>query len=296
MLTAICEVTGEQVWPTPSWRHLKKSGEEKCRGACPFCGEVLVPKRGERVTHHFAHQAKSSCLAAIESEDHRRAKVGIQLGVDVLPGCDAWVEKPIGNSRPDVLLNVRSTTVAVEVQRSSISLEEVRRRTKAYAALGVPVVWVACLSDLTMSREIRSTQEWDGQEYARRDHPYLRVRTTEQERFLHGLYFGRLYAHSGLDYVLPIHLDTEIGWTSTEDVPEGVRAHNPDIPEVGYRRFYKTFRVAAPAPPVSLTSFVARERQAFQTLPAGKLWIDRLDRWWTPAKRSAPGNESESEV
>lgn len=287
MLTAECDVTGEQVWPTPSrehlksWDHLRPGGQRDCRGKCPLCGMILVPKRGERVTHHFAHPAKSSCLAAYESEDHRRAKMGILDAVNSITGFEAWPEKQIGSSRPDVLLRLGTTTVAVEVQRSTISLAEIRRRTAAYAELAIPVVWLVCLSDLTITPQVESYQDWNGADFVRRTHRYMRARTTEQERFLHALHFGRLYAYLGLDYVLPIHLEVETKYVDTDEVPDGVRASNPEIPEGGYTQRYKSFRIVKPGPPVRLTSFRAQSREPFKSLPAGVIWMDCLERWWS---------------
>ena len=198
-------------------------GRASAEGRVRSAGGSSVPKRGEKVTHHFAHPASSSCSAALESEAHRQAKLGIQMAVSALPGCRASVESPVGDSRPDVLLKIRSTTVAVEVQRSTISREEIRTRTSAYAELAIPVVWVVCLGDLSITAEVGLHSEFDGREWVRRPYSYLRARTTEQERFLHGLFFGRLYAHVGLDYVLPIHFDPEEEWVNTDNVPASVR-------------------------------------------------------------------------
>lgn len=46
----------------------------KCGCTCPACGEKLIAKKGQYVTHHFAHQASKDCEYGYESSLHFAAK------------------------------------------------------------------------------------------------------------------------------------------------------------------------------------------------------------------------------
>ncbi len=46
----------------------------KCGCHCPACGEPLVAKKGNKITHHFAHHAEHNCEYGYESSLHLAAK------------------------------------------------------------------------------------------------------------------------------------------------------------------------------------------------------------------------------
>lgn len=46
----------------------------KCGCICPACGENLIARKGQRVMHHFAHQATKNCEYGYESSLHLAAK------------------------------------------------------------------------------------------------------------------------------------------------------------------------------------------------------------------------------
>lgn len=46
----------------------------KCNCFCPSCGEKLIAKKGNRVIHHFAHQANSECAHGYQTSLHLLAK------------------------------------------------------------------------------------------------------------------------------------------------------------------------------------------------------------------------------
>lgn len=46
----------------------------KCECYCPACGEPLVAKKGNKMTHHFAHKAEHNCEYGYESSLHLAAK------------------------------------------------------------------------------------------------------------------------------------------------------------------------------------------------------------------------------
>ena len=46
----------------------------KCDCFCPACGEQLVAKKGQKMTHHFAHKAGTNCAFGYQTSLHLLAK------------------------------------------------------------------------------------------------------------------------------------------------------------------------------------------------------------------------------
>lgn len=130
------------------------SAERAERGSpfrCPQCEASLVLKRGRFVVAHFSHRRASACVwASGETAEHLAAKRGIAAafaarGVSV--ELEADVLSVAGDRRADVLLRHPSNDaqVAIEVQHSPLDLRSIERRTRAYLAAGVSVVWIGTL-------------------------------------------------------------------------------------------------------------------------------------------------------
>jgi hypothetical protein len=118
---------------------------------CPACGSAVLLKRGTRVIPHFAHARAAACSWAHgETLTHLAAKASIarafaDRGLDV--ALEVELLSSGGDRRADVLVHNPRTAarVAIEIQHSALPLEAIERRTRAYAAAGVPVIWVATL-------------------------------------------------------------------------------------------------------------------------------------------------------
>lgn len=139
---------------------------------CSFCHEEMILKKGMVKVHHFAHYPSSSCeYSTGETEDHLRAKLGIY---DALreKGINVEVEKILSEKiRADVFITYPSgRKVAVEIQRTPMTLQRCYERTQNYLEINIPVLWVL----------VRDRQELLSGE----------MRINQQERFFHGLYFG----------------------------------------------------------------------------------------------------------
>jgi competence CoiA-like predicted nuclease len=119
---------------------------------CPNCRADVILKQGRIVIHHFAHKPPTDCTwASGETRDHLLAKTVIRdayrergyqadYEVEVLSGA--------GDRRADVLLtNTKGTKVAVEIQHTPILYDAMERRTSAYIAARVPVIWIGILSN-----------------------------------------------------------------------------------------------------------------------------------------------------
>lgn len=104
-------------------RHTATKG---ARGVCEVCGGELRAKCGSLVTAHWAHRA-ADCDAWSEPESdwHRNWKA-------LFP--EAWQEVTIGRHRADI----KTPKLVIELQHSSISVEEIREREQFYGDM----VWV----------------------------------------------------------------------------------------------------------------------------------------------------------
>ena len=89
---------------------------------CPQCSAKVIPKCGELVIHHWAHEADYDCDPwwEHESEWHRSWKALAK---------PERTEVTLGNHRADI---VRSDGTVVELQHSTISPEEIAERERFY--------------------------------------------------------------------------------------------------------------------------------------------------------------------
>ena len=208
---------------------------------CPACRQELILKQGRKVVAHYAHWPDAECEYTNEgeSEEHRLAKQEISQALLDIPGVtDVRLERYLREVRPDVSFVLNGQLVAIEIQLSQLSLKKIKERTKAYARRNIAVLWMPLFSmELLESR------------YAPRD----------WERYLHRMYYGRVYYwYEGL-LVQPVELKEyllEPDWWS------------------GKR--YRSKRFVSPAllPQRSMLDLVPRWRSAWRDLPRAKLWCE----------------------
>lgn len=125
MLSAVNE-PGETVM---AWEATREDGPF----FCPECDEEVILKKGSIVLPHFAHYPEASCSYGTgESEQHRRAKYEIYEALRSHPSVSHLeVERYLKEVRPDVsFLWQRKLRVAVEMQISAISPDEIAHRTR----------------------------------------------------------------------------------------------------------------------------------------------------------------------
>lgn len=108
---------------------------------CPYCKTELILKKGIKVTTHYAHKSNvhRKCAKA-ETEKHYYTKFFIAnllkqhgYNVEIEPYCPTIMQYP------DILIDSK---IAMEIQFSRISLQEIRERSLGFKSLGVEVVWV----------------------------------------------------------------------------------------------------------------------------------------------------------
>ncbi len=156
---------------------------------CPECEEEVILKQGSIVLPHFAHFPEASCSYGTgESDQHRRAKYEIYETLKTHPSVSHLkVERYLKEVRPDVsFLWQGKWRVAIELQLSAISPDEIAHRTHCYAAKNIWVLWMIPSHNNLSSLIPYNTHVW--------------------ERYLHALYFGCVYYWLGGSQLLPVHL------------------------------------------------------------------------------------------
>ncbi len=230
---------------------------------CPGCRLELVLRKGSIKLHHFAHKPPVTCsFGAGESMEHLRAKLEI---FDAL--CkesnvsDLELEKDFGTSIADVYACISGTPVAIEVQRSTLSVNDIITRTRNYHLLGISVIWIG-LPPKSLSSEKYSPRAW--------------------EKWLHAAYYGRMYYWCRNQTVRPVHFGNysirveESSW------------HNEDGDERsagGYDRNSIRWRTPILGVPSLISQdFKKIKRTAWSGgtvhVPECSLYIDKQDKWW----------------
>ncbi len=151
---------------------------------CPECETELILKQGRVKIAHFAHLPNTDCSYAgePESETHIETKLEIYKALQLQPGVSKLqVERYLKEVRPDISFCFEQRYIALEIQISPLSFDELIRRTAAYTKKNIYVLWMPILS-LEMFSGRYAPKEW--------------------ERDLSSLYNGIVYYWShGLDLV-----------------------------------------------------------------------------------------------
>jgi competence protein CoiA len=178
MLTAVNTRTSQMV---PASVAMKGEGY-----VCGFCEKDVVLKQGSIRISHFAHRADCCEYGSGESERHREAKLDIYNSLCSLGWKSCELEKKIGNIRPDIYLcSHKGCEVGIELQISTMTIDDVIARTSRYAQLGIHVLWMPLIDDFLAHKDRYAPKVW--------------------EKWLHSLYFGRVYYWVEGKVTKPIH-------------------------------------------------------------------------------------------
>src|ERR1043166_74198 len=114
----------------------------------PTCNQRVTIRKGPKVIHHFAHRPDASCAYGQgETPAHLQAKLFL-CNEFRRRGLQADVERVVLSSESDRRADVlvwkpdSDRRVAIEVQHSNLPVTDIERRTKAYMAASVPVIWI----------------------------------------------------------------------------------------------------------------------------------------------------------
>lgn len=211
---------------------------------CPSCHAEVILKQGPIKVAHFAHRADTDCSFAgqEESVEHRLVKQEIYQALLHVPGVsEVQVERNLQEVRPDVSFRCNGTFVAIEVQVSTLSSQDIEQRTLAYARKNIAVLWTPPFS-LSMFEERYAPQEW--------------------ERYLHALYFGKVYYWSKGIELQPVQFQPYM-------LPPSYYANE---------RRSKRFVSLSLLEPVLITDLTAIWRREWRTFPRARLWC-QVRKW-----------------
>ncbi len=135
---------------------------------CPECEGELILKQGRVKIDHFAHLPDADCSYAgePESEEHIAAKLEIKEALQAQPGVERLqVERYLKEVRPDISFLFKGSYIAIEIQISPLSFDELIRRTTAYTQKNIYVLWTPILS-LDVFSERYAPKDWERNIYA----------------------------------------------------------------------------------------------------------------------------------
>jgi competence protein CoiA len=214
---------------------------------------------------HFAHKPPLSCAYGLgESEQHRACKQSIYTNfLHIYPGIVCELEKNLGTVVPDIYIDPGAGRgiCAIEVQRSILSMDTIIRRTSAYAALGISVLWLPLYHD-GLAVERYAPRSW--------------------EKWLHATYYGRVYYWWKDVSVIPVHFDEyHLYVEETEWYESDGELRN----EGGYYRRSKRYRTPRKGLVANIaTDFHRISRPPWTAhnivVPACRLLIDNQPAWW----------------
>ena len=230
---------------------------------CPSCQAEVVLRKGAVRIHHFAHKPPASCAyGSGESEAHRQCKMNLY---DMLSmNKDVYEVNPESMARsgniPDVSFMVGSRVVAIEVQRSTLSMQDLHKRTAQYANDGIAVLWL-CL--------------W------RKELDQIRFSPKQWEKWLHALYFGRVYYYRDGD-IIPYHFDRHKLWVEPREWFDG---YGDAQSAGGYEKESRRYREGNRGDVCVIPSdFCCKGREAWQgggiELPRSLIYADDQNKWW----------------
>lgn len=127
---------------------------------CPYCGETLIVKKGEKL-HYFSHRPRSSCSDtwAHSGSGGYDTSLWHNEWQSLFPKENQEVKLVLGDTkhRADVLID----RTVVEFQHSIMPVAAFDNRNNFYFNLGYKVVWLFDLSELYESGQITYRSEAD---------------------------------------------------------------------------------------------------------------------------------------
>jgi competence protein CoiA len=256
MLCGIRRSDGQKVFAS-------ESSKEESPFQCPCCEQELVIRKGNIKIHHFAHKPPFNCSHGEgETEAHRRCKELIYKALKTRQNVtDLDVEANLGRLIPDIYAVIRSVPVAIEVQRSKISVNEITRRTAEYHSKGINVLWLALFND-KLYNEKYSPNAW--------------------EKWCHAVYFGRVYYWLNDLTVEPFHFsDYQLYVEASTWFESGGYERSAG----GYYKTSKRYKTPLAGTQVDIaTDFFPTEKKEWRGgtvyIPNCSIYSDNQKVWW----------------
>ena len=273
--TALTQRTGERVYASSSTRSDGPFLCEEC------FSDAVVHKCTEKADH-FAHHCRTSPVPSRESALHDAAKREICAALSKLFPSGRWEtereipakpQKDLARLKPDVSGRIGGgdgKPVAIEVQASALTIPRILSRTSEYAKRRISICWVVPLTEPLGTAIFR---------------PRL------FERYLHSLYFGRIYywVMGGGSKLVPVHFGNAVRHIDYSEWYE-----DGEVKEAGgYDKTYKILKTPVYGPDIDLSAdFVSEFRRGFipdnerKKIPACHIWRDTLRQWWKGEQES----------
>lgn len=128
---------------------------------CPACGGAMIQKRGDIITHHFAHKAGSECdqwYTERLSPWHRKMQNTFTKDVQEIV---IWNNSHTEFHIADVALQARQKKYVIEFQHSTISKKEFITRSKFYVECGYTMLWVFDFCECFPPKKILIAEEYE---------------------------------------------------------------------------------------------------------------------------------------
>jgi hypothetical protein len=172
------------------------------RFICPQCARAVILKRGRKVVAHFAHKPPVNCIwAKGETRAHLEAKRLIKDTL-IARGLRAEVEyivPALPNDRRADVMTWRPRDdgrVAIELQHTTISLDNIEERAFAYAREGIAQAWIPFFRQELWDEAEPLIGGPDG------DFFIERYPARPFERWIHGFNMGEIWFYDSNDKVL----------------------------------------------------------------------------------------------
>ncbi len=246
---------------------------------CPDTYEELIVRKCIEKRDHFAYKARLSPVASRESDLHLNCKDELLSILKERCPEGKWEKereefnedrtKGYKKVRPDLSGRINGKGIIIEVQASTLSITKILERTEQYTKRGAYILWIVPLEEDLGKDDFR---------------PRL------FERYLHTMYFGRIYYwYKGNGTKL-----TTVHFGTVERYIEESNWFNQDRIEQSAGGYYKPYlRVKAPVYGQTvdiLTDFNPVDRESFDvdnsklSPPKSKVYLDNLETWWTKTK------------
>lgn len=250
-----------------AWETNKRQGPFHC----PECNGEVILKKGIIREHHFAHRPPFTCqYGSGESQLHYQAKRELYLNFFRHDLCsEVQIERKFHGVRPDLFLLINKIPVAIEIQRSSIPIDEIFRKAEMYDWFGINLLYLFP----NYRPDIK---------FHYKENKYY-CRPNQWEQFIHSMYFGKVYYwQRGLN-VSAYHFSE----FQTYVEPTFWYEHGEEQTGGDYYRTAKVMKTPNECPIGDLNlvnAFEAKKRMQKNltkwVVPSCKIWIDKHGPWW----------------
>ena len=243
---------------------------------CPKCMSPAIVRKCSEKEDHFAHKPKlSPILTSKDQSLHTECKNSIcEYLAEKYPDGGWKVERPIESSLkrgtkrivPDISGRINSIPIAIEIQKSTYTLNKIQDKTEQYYKWGIFVLWIIPLREDLGIDDFR---------------PRL------FEKYLHAMYYGRAYywIPTKPNKLLPVHFSFSARYIEpTSFIDENGEEQNFG----GEYRLYKTIKkpnydgfidIATDLKNVERPLF--RNPKWAENIPACKIMMDTKEAWWS---------------